>query len=96
MRIAVAYFLPPPGESADIGDYFLRSADATAGLQYVHVQRSRGLVLVTMFLLHLTGHEALDAARRLCSVVMEEELSRSWVLVEVATAGEGDTMPRSI
>lgn len=95
MRIAVAYFLPPPGESADIGGYFLRSPDEAEGLQYVHVQQSRGLVLVTLFLMHPTGGEALAAAERLCSRVMEEDLSQSWVLVEVATEGEEDTTPRS-
>jgi hypothetical protein len=87
VHIVVAFLLPPPGESTNIGHLFRRSAPGGDELQYIHVHPSSGLLLVTMFLRCTTRQEALKFAESLCCHVMATYLSRSWVLMEVA--GEG-------
>ncbi|MFJ4949547.1 hypothetical protein [Streptomyces sp. NPDC088760] len=88
MRIAVAFFLPPPGKPADIGRLFRQSDRYGDELQYVHVHPANGLLLVTMFLRSLTREAALETAQSLCSEVTTQHLSPSWVLVEVAVDGQ--------
>ncbi|CAM5331498.1 hypothetical protein SSPIM334S_08301 [Streptomyces spiroverticillatus] len=87
MRIAVAYFLSPPGESVDIDDFFRSGAMPKDGLQHVHVHESCGLVLVTMFLTGPDRSSAIEAADGICSRVTAQFLSPSWVLLEVAVSG---------